>query len=228
MSQITGKVILAFILGAAAGGLGGYYVSKNALVKKYNEDIDTMDNFYKGTIEDLRNQLNELRGDIDEEFQEELSEVPIDPIDRDISPDTEFVDYSSITSDYWGDAETETSTQEDQQSSVEEKEIKKVKETEPKNEVKKSAKKRRHKVPVEAITDEEYNDFCMNDDYKIKQYYLDGDIWTRLNCDDYKEDISIDDFPIPLSDFKWNKSGVAYFVNHEAKQLYKFHNEMAY
>ena len=226
MSQITGKVILAFILGAAAGGLGGYYVSKNALVKKYNDDIDTMDNFYKGTIDDLRNQLNELRGDIDEKFQEESDKVPIDPIDRVVSPDIEFVDYSTITSEYWGD-DSEDIPAGKEEKPEEKKDTKEDKETESK-EVKPKKKPRKHKVPVEAITDEEYNDYCMKEDYKIKQYYLDGDIWTRLNSDDYKDDISIDDFPIPLSDFKWNKHGIAYFVNHEAKQLYKFYNEFAY
>lgn len=226
--NVTTKLVVSFIFGAVAGGLGGYYLGKESELKKFNDDLDGMERYYKDTIEGLKAELKKYEEETNEE-NKELSEVPIDPLDRVVTPDDSFTDYATITADYWGDAEVKAESEEVIETPIKKKESKEDKEnSEVVIEDIPKKKKKRHKLPVESISEEEFHDLCMQDVYSVKQYYLDGDLWTRLNSDNTRDDISVDDFPIPLEDFNFTKGGIACFVNHEAKQLYKFHNEFAY
>lgn len=220
--NVAAKVTMYFLAGAAIGGGVGYFVGKKIEAKNSDEYCNELKDYYENVIAELKSNYNKVKdGDISEETVQQ-DKVPIDPLDRIVSADSDFVDYSTLTSEYFGD-----------ESGYAEAEIPAdplPKKEEPKSNNKKSEgkKKARHKLPVEAISEEDFFELTNDENYKLKQFYLDGDIWTRLNSNDVRDDISVDDFPIPLSDFKWTKSGMAYYVNHEAKQLYKFHNKLGY
>lgn len=222
------KVTLAFLAGGALGAVGGYFIGRKieeAESIKYGEELKE---YYENLLEETSKKLKNVEDDInasktEKEQEDSVSRVPIDPIDRVVNADSYFVDYSSLASEYFGD---ESDGTEGEGTDTKKEETKSSKEKQSDKDSTKN-KKTRHRVPVESISDEEYMEYSNDDTYSIRQYYKDGDVWTRLNSDNYKDDIPVDDFAIPLSDFRWIK-GVAYFVNHADKQLYKFYNDNSY
>lgn len=231
MSNIGVKITLAFVAGAALGGVGGYFVGRKFEEKesiRYGEDLKR---YYEDLIEETKKKYEEVKEGIDagkktEAVEEPFQGIPIDPIDRIIDANNVFVDYTSLVDEYSGDVETTESDKDIKEKTGDSKPVRDNVEREEQKSEKK--KKSRHKLPVESIFEEEFQELANDDGYKLKQYYLDGDVWTRVFSDDYREDIPVDDFPIPLSDFRWSKNGIAYFVNHDEKQLYKFYNEGTY
>ena len=111
MSNIGVKITLAFVAGAALGGVGGYFVGRKFEEKesiRYGEDLKR---YYEDLIKETEKKYGEVKEGIDagkktETVEEPFQGIPIDPIDRIIDANNAFVDYTSLVDEYSGDVET--------------------------------------------------------------------------------------------------------------------------
>ena len=234
------RVALAFFLGAGIGGATGYIVAKRALEKNCQQQIDEMHAQYEAFYAKYKEKYKEVAADAEPEqevTEDVINRVPVDIIDRVTAPHSDYVDYASITAEYYGTTESAEENEQDEEEQKKSKsvqrreEIQSESDPEKKPESKTKRKKKSNRLPVRAINDEEFFDLTMNsDDYTLRQFYLDidRDCWVKVNGDSPKDDIAVKDFAIPYGDMNFDRSGIAYFVNDEAMQLYKFYRDGAY
>lgn len=221
------RIALSFLFGAAVGAGGAYYFTKRATEANCQAQIDEMHEDYEQLYAELKASYGDIQKEVDdveiraEEEDDDTTRVPVDFLDRVTDASGSFVDYAAVASQY----SSETSEVKEQDIS-EEGLSESVESAEPTTKESTKKTKKKHRLPIRAITDEEYFDYCMKDDYVQKSYYLDDNYWTNTNSNKATDDINVEDFPIPLSEMKFDKKGVAYFVFEEkdTKILYKFWN----